>query len=212
MKAILLFVVFFVHVLNLVTATQLIYAGLSEADKYNIVHTHNKYRALVANGKVLSQPSAENMQALEWDEELARVAQDWANNCEYKHNSGRHVSRFYVGENIAEVRSKGEMPAGDFTQRMVDLWFNEYKLYKFGQKMSPKIGHYTQWVWAETNRVGCGFSYYFNEREQKYHKYYVCNYGTAGNVQDELPYVTGKPLCHRYGLKFSHKYPGLCTY
>ena len=154
-------------------------AGLTEAEKQYILHIHNKYRSSVANGKISKQPPAQNMQVLKWDEELANVAQTWANKCDYKHNTDRHVERFYVGENIAEVRSSAELELGDFAKQAVELWFDEYKIYKFGQAFSLSTGHYSQWIWAETNLIGCGFSYYYNERSRRYTKYYVCNYGPA---------------------------------
>jgi hypothetical protein len=211
MKAISILLFLFAQTYALQSGVNVIYTGLTQEEKRNIVHIHNKFRAKIANGKIPTQPPAENMREMQWDEELARIAQDWASNAEYKHNRDRHVGRFFVGENIAEVRSSAPQEIGDFTDRIVSLWFNEYKSYKYGQGMSPKIGHYTQWVWAETSMIGCGFSDYYDRKDSRYHKYYVCNYGEAGNVLGEMPYAAGKPSCTQHGMKFSHKYPGLCN-
>ena len=40
-------------------------------------------------------------------------------------------------------------------------------------------GHYTQMVWAKTDRLGCGYVSYKSGRFDK--KYLVCNYGETGN-------------------------------
>lgn len=120
------------------------------------------------------------MQMLQWDFELESIAQTWTNNCQYKHNKDRHISdRFYVGENIAQIWSSIPLEAEPFAETIKGGWFDEYKLYKFGQDVTPKVGHYTQWVWADTNRIGCGSAYYYDERTRRYTKFFVCDYGPA---------------------------------
>lgn len=37
-------------------------------------------------GQVTGQPAAQNMVQMEWDSNLARKAQDWANQCVYDHD------------------------------------------------------------------------------------------------------------------------------
>lgn len=36
------------------------------------------------------------------------------------------------------------------------------------------------------------------------------NFLYRGNVREEKPYMTGKPSCNAFGMKFSKKYAGLC--
>lgn len=70
-------------------------------------------------------------------------------------------------------------------------------------------GHYTQLVWAETNRVGCGFTAYsVNNRRINY---YVCNYGPAGNFAGKEVYKTG-PGCSQCPTQSvcSTQFPNLC--
>ena len=38
-----------------------------------------------------------------------------------------------------------------------------------------------QLVWANTYMVGCGYTYY-NDDKRGYSKLYVCNYGPGGNL------------------------------
>jgi len=43
-----------------------------------------------------------------------------------------------------------------------------------GEDPSKPIGHYTQMVWAESARIGCGYA-----KCNRTQSYYVCNYGPA---------------------------------
>ena len=48
--------------------------GLSQAEKATVLDEHNRLRSLVAVGGT-DQPAAADMRELQWDEELARLAQ-----------------------------------------------------------------------------------------------------------------------------------------
>lgn len=63
--------------------------GLSEDEKYAILREHNSLRQQVAMGQISGQPGATNMQEMEWDENLARRAQQWASQCIYEHDPNR---------------------------------------------------------------------------------------------------------------------------
>lgn len=63
--------------------------GLSEDEKYDILREHNMLRQQVAMGQISGQPGATNMQEMEWDENLARRAQQWASQCIYEHDPNR---------------------------------------------------------------------------------------------------------------------------
>ena len=58
-----------------------------------------------------------------------------------------------------------------------------------------KVGHYTQMVWAETYKIGCGFIMY--NKGEWYKKILVCDYGPGGNVVGGEMYKIGEPgsLC-----------------
>lgn len=51
----------------------------------------------------------------------------------------------------------------------------------FIYRFEPKTGHYTQMLWAETTRIGCGYLNYL--KGSQYNVYLVCNYGPAGNMR-----------------------------
>ncbi|XP_035684252.1 GLIPR1-like protein 1 [Branchiostoma floridae] len=141
-------------------------SSLSTRGKEAIVAAHNNYRRNVA-------PLAANMQQMSWNEDLADIAQAWADRCIFDHNAQRaDTFRGSVGENI--YVSSGEYTPGD----EVDDWHTERKDYTYSTNQCARTcGHYTQVVWARTNQVGCG------------------------NTVGEKPYVNGPPcsMCGNTG-------------
>jgi len=107
----------------------------------------------------------------------------------------------YVGQNtfigMANKETQDEVMAtmGD----PVEFWFNEvsdfnpanikpFENSKFG---SPPTGHYTQVAWADTEEVGCGWSYYLQDGYWK--SLVQCNYAIGGNMAGSAMYKVGEP-------------------
>ncbi|KAK3867516.1 hypothetical protein Pcinc_027028 [Petrolisthes cinctipes] len=69
--------------------------GVGVTEKMEVLDVHNELRVKVAGGKEMRgsptgpQPPAADMMMLEWDEELAAVAQAWVNQCVFKHDCNR---------------------------------------------------------------------------------------------------------------------------
>ncbi|PSN37301.1 hypothetical protein C0J52_20814 [Blattella germanica] len=190
----------------------LVFWGVNDfGTKQKILDLHNKYRSYVAQGKERRgapgpQPPAANMNRLKWDDELSRVAQRWADQCDFKHDTCRNVDRFgWVGQNLykeALWKSNGVDPDNvqhwdvaikAFYEEVVDL--NNKNIDKFNSYSSRnQTGHYTQLVWGKTLLVGCGFISYWEWRDGKdwYNKYYACNYAPGGNVIAQKVYEKGK--------------------
>lgn len=171
--------------------------GVTDAQKTEIVDAHNAIRRAVKAGDYLHKnlPAAQTMPDLQWDAELATIAQRLANQCVFKHDLCRDVARFQVGQNMANAQVMQGSPANwtavvngwffkeleKFSQSQTDLTFTESS-YKNG------IGHLTQVIWGNTTVVGCGFI----GTEYKYvvdgftydlvDRLLVCNYGATGNV------------------------------
>ncbi|KAG2431310.1 hypothetical protein HYH02_013441 [Chlamydomonas schloesseri] len=85
---------------------------------------------------------------LVWDADLAASAQAWSNQCVFEH------SRSGYGENLAlgGFRTAADMARG------VALWTGEVCEYDWTKPgFSMDTGHFTQVVWRNTQRVGCGF-------------------------------------------------------
>ncbi|XP_062596479.1 GLIPR1-like protein 1 [Saccostrea cucullata] len=143
------------------------------------------------------------MKKLIWSDELAKIAQKWADGCSLKHNSLRSqqsATFHYVGENIQwSTRAHTE-------EYPVDRWFAEHVNYSYGNNTCLKghCGHYTQEVWATTEYVGCATSHCPDG-----HYFIVCDYGPGGNYRGEIPYTHGAP-CSKcpHGYHCENK---LCT-
>ncbi|XP_031631725.1 venom allergen 5 [Contarinia nasturtii] len=199
----------FVGVTESLCRGSLITTGITEAQKYEILDTHNRLRSQVAQGQIAGQPSAQNMREMQWDDELALRAQQWANECYFEHDPSRYTNRFTMGQNLAIVWSTAPLTNYVTFSSRIQNWFNEVQKYAWGDRWSPKTGHYSQLVWGDTNLVGCGFSYY--QEGARFNKLWVCNYGPGGNVVGHQPYAVGAPSCSNHGMYPSSKYSGLCV-
>ena len=113
-----------------------------------------------------------------------------------------------MGQNVATTWSYGRTPPSkdkpEFGRHVMG-WFEEVTRFQWrARDIEPfnfrmDTGHYTQvghsphliipqshscpaqLVWANTYMVGCGYTYY-NDDKRGYSKLYVCNYGPGGNL------------------------------
>ena len=192
---------------------------LNTTAKKHILCLHNETRSKVALGLFAglkeTLPFAQDMQRLQWDNELEQVAQNWANQCQWEHNANRtteynalapldingNVSQqsFSVGENLATFGStaydKAELSA---TFAGYKLWEDEGNAWAFGtingteECTDSACGHFTQLIWASTYKVGCAVNFCEAGTLLQYPStYLVCDYATAGNYIGREPYLTG---------------------
>lgn len=140
-----------------------------------ITAAHNEVRANV------SPAPASPMPPLTWDGELAAVAQAYAERCVFEHSSNDY------GENLFASAGRPSTP-----QEVVTSWASEVSMYDYATgDCSGVCGHYTQVVWADSLRLGCGVATCttgspfegFAEWE-----HWVCNYDPPGNWVGEKPY------------------------
>ncbi|XP_071341422.1 peptidase inhibitor 15-A [Trachinotus anak] len=167
---------------------------ISQNDMLAILDYHNKVR-----GKVF--PPASNMEYMVWDDTLAKTAEDWAHACLWEHGPP-HLLRF-LGQNLS-VRT------GRYRSilQLVKPWYDEVKDYSFPYPRDcnprcplrcygPMCTHYTQMVWATSNKVGCAVHTCHNMNVWgsvwKRATYLVCNYSPKGNWIGEAPYKVGVP-------------------
>ncbi|XP_031825716.2 venom allergen 3-like [Nomia melanderi] len=176
---------------------QVLVVGLTDAERKGIVNLHNFLRLYVAAGKETRgnpgpQPAARNMQTMSWDSELEQVAQRWANQCSFGHDECRDVERYGVGQNVAQTSTTGQQNSKPTD--LVMMWYNEVKDFdrnevnRLTTNNFSKVGHYTQLVWANSNKIGCGKIIFKSGQWNNF--YLVCNYGPTGN------YI-GQPLYER---------------
>ncbi|XP_040837028.1 peptidase inhibitor R3HDML [Ochotona curzoniae] len=167
---------------------------ISARDMTTLLDYHNHIRASV-------HPPAANMEYMVWDEQLARSAEAWATQCIWAHGPSQLMK--YVGQNLS-------IHAGRF-RSVVDLvkaWSEEKRHYLFPAPRDcnphcpwrcsgPVCSHYTQMVWASSNRLGCAMHTCksINVWGSTWHQavYLVCNYAIRGNWLGEAPYKVGRP-------------------
>ncbi|KAG8863049.1 hypothetical protein FRC20_010902 [Serendipita sp. 405] len=113
--------------------------------------------------------SAHGASAVTWSDQLEGFAQEWANNCQFKHSAGKFGR---VGENLAAGTGTYTIP------QMVNDWVVEVSDYN---PSNPKASHFTQVVWKATSQIGCAKAT-CNGIFDAPATYYVCEYLEAGNV------------------------------
>jgi len=163
------------------------YATLSATDIQTIVSRHNYYRA-DARLDVAAIPA---LPKLVWDTTVAASAQAWANNCQFQHSGGQYGENIWAGS------------TGFFTvTNMVDSWASEKASFTYPTTCNAppgkSCGHYTQIIWKDTRRIGCGLA---NACPSGF-DLLVCQYDPPGNFVGAAPYPAAKP-CSSIKKKFN---------
>lgn len=141
-------------------------------------------RLLAAHNR---ERDARGIAALAWDPVLAREAASWsaelASSGAFEHDEERGGDD-PQGENLWAGTRGAYAP-----EEMVEGWIEEKKYFRPGRFPDNSttgdfadVGHYTQLMWRETDRVGCALAAGAEE------EVLVCRYRTAGNVVGERPF------------------------
>uniref|UniRef100_A0A6B2L8U4 SCP domain-containing protein n=1 Tax=Arcella intermedia TaxID=1963864 RepID=A0A6B2L8U4_9EUKA len=139
-----------------------------------------------------TNPSAANMQIVQWDYGLEREAQAWSDLCQFKHGGSSG------GQNLAQGY-------GYTVVQLIDNWWKEYSLYDWSAPgFAAATGHFTQMAWATSNRIGCGIS------SCPPNTLITCNYLSAGNLGSMAPYVSGRP-CSNCPITHPYCVNNLCS-
>ena len=159
-------------------------AGLVPVMTGSLGRTGNlEERLLAAHNR---ERAALGIEPLAWDPELASHAAAW----------GEQIAESDV---LQHAPQDGDEPQGEnlwagssgaYTlEAMVGEWAVEKAAFRPGRfpEISrtghwKDVGHYTQMVWRETDRVGCAVA------EGADFDYLVCRYRTAGNVIGQAPF------------------------
>lgn len=126
--------------------------------------------------------------SLEWDEDLAKEAQEWANTM-LKEKNMHHSKKKGMGENIAWEYNSNKKPK-NVHDMIIRRWIDnekpyfEYKTYPCKDKDCKKeVGHYTQVIWKNTKKFGVGLA-----EDGEGNAYLCANYQPAGNFIGQFPY------------------------
>ncbi|KAL1423059.1 hypothetical protein MTO96_021448 [Rhipicephalus appendiculatus] len=91
------------------SACQPVASGVGDADKDIILAAHNRYRSQIAIGNNSRFPYASNMLEMEWDDDLARVAQAHANLCTSQPSCSSCMRIAGYAESVLEAGQSAEM-------------------------------------------------------------------------------------------------------
>ncbi|NXU33884.1 PI16 inhibitor, partial [Drymodes brunneopygia] len=154
--------------------------SLSDEDKKLILDEHNKYRSQVS-------PPAKAMMKMTWDTDLEADAQVHAEKCFWGQNGGPGRENLFATASTLDVKLA------------VEQWNEERKFYDLANDEchhGQMCDNYTQVVWAETTRIGCGNSSCekIDGFETENMHLLVCSYYPPGNIKENTPYVEG-PSC-----------------
>lgn len=189
--------------------------NLSTDAKRYILCRVNEIRSQVALGTIEDDgentywPVATNMKRMQWDNDLATVAQNYASQCVYGHNPDAGS----VGENIAISWWGGPLGpnfALGALEGAFSGWNGENDDWHYDTindtSWDTGFGHFTQHVWADTTMVGCGQAWCpagtwscadgCEETSSSNNMVFtVCNFYIAGNWTDYFPYSSGSEVC-----------------
>jgi hypothetical protein len=163
---------------------------VSNAQIQQFVDAHNDYRQQV-------NPPAKYMPNMNWSDDLATSASQWAAQCTWAHSQTPGV-----GENLY-VTSERTPNINNFNPtNAVTNWGNEMANYNYDTNScndNKVCGHYTQMIWANTGDVGCGIqdcpiiknlspAAKTNPKWPDGGTLLVCQYSPPGNYIGQKPY------------------------
>lgn len=125
-----------------------------------------------------------------WDSKIEKQAQEWANTLA-KNNVFKHsTSTFnkWMWENLYTLTTSDKKIQSNGSEAVI-LWINEWNDYDFDSNTCniwAVCGHFTQIIWKNTKRVGCGQS--IKKKGSVITLYWVCQYDPPGNYIWERPF------------------------
>lgn len=155
------------------------------------VDLHNQYRR---------QEGSSNMQEMVWDDALSREAAEWITTCSYQHKMGDK------GENLSFSTHKYNNTVK--IRNAMKRYYDEKNRYTYNDqnRCAHYIAcHYTQLVWAETNKVGCAM-----QKCSNYLVWYLaCFYSPRANFHKGYPFLKGRACANCDAGQSCHN--GLCS-
>jgi hypothetical protein len=176
------------HGRNKRAATCGVASTLTSAQQTEQINAHNYWR---------SKEPASNMIALTYSDEMARVAQAYANQCIWGHGMLYDCSNNRLGQNLAVTANAAGYPPLNLTD-LITQWNNERKDWNFQTSScaaGKECGHFTQNVNARSAKSGCGYAQCptitVNGAVWKNAILLVCDYTPPGNVIGQPMYASG---------------------
>jgi len=180
-----------------------------------MVDAHNAVRQRVAQEESARLGGTVSIPDLTWDPDIAAIAQQWADNLinqnppKLCHRCGGNAcdpplgpnqcdaNHDDLGENLYYAWSTGNVDQAAKTA--VKDWASEKQWYHYNQTpgcdSGRQCGHYTQLVWSNTQRLGCGKAVrkvQLSSTQERTYVVWVCNYAPAGNITGQYPYAVNR--------------------
>ncbi len=150
----------------------------------SILTEHNAYRSKHHSPMLTASSS------------LDKSAQDWANHLAIE-KMFEHSDNLQVGENIyVSYDQRFSVSAKTMAKNVVKFWYSEVLNYNYIKPgFSDKTGHFTQVIWKNSLKLGCGAARgtVFLEGEDVGAFYVVCQYSPAGNSSKQFATNVLKP-------------------
>ncbi|XP_029658194.1 cysteine-rich venom protein TEL1 isoform X1 [Octopus sinensis] len=162
-------------------------------EKGRILATHQKYREAI-NGA--------NLLLMEWDESLASLAQGQADRCVFGPGNLFFLNGTNVGQNSVAVQGKLK------PEEIVEIFQSQSSNYIYSTnscKKGKNCEAYTQLIWYETNKVGCGQQFcdslqFSDGTTKKQWWIYVCDYSPPGNYPEHPFFPSTYEACELCNL------------
>jgi len=168
-------------------------AQIQQVDIAGILNAHNTFRSTITPKPVNPLPP------LKWSDDLACVAMHHAMQATQDHDTYPNRQLIndgwtMVGQNLAAASpgfSDLDLIGADFG------WASEWPSYNYSPgnctcQSGQECGHATQMAWNTTLYVGCGYVMFPTPTDPDFagqpEYILVCNYGPAGNVNNQCPY------------------------
>ena len=152
--------------------------ALTQQQRKTVLNLHNSIREQY------------NLPSLTWDMNIEKQAQDWANalakNNVFKHSS--FSTNKWMWENLYMITTYEKRIRSDGSEAVM-LWLQEWQDYDYASNSCNSgaiCGHFTQLIWKDTKRIGCGHA--TRRRWNMAMIYWVCQYDPPGNYEWERPY------------------------
>ncbi|XP_022222716.2 antigen 5 like allergen Cul n 1 [Drosophila obscura] len=178
-----------------------------------IVRQVNLYRNHVASGGFRDFAPADRMASVQWDPELAKLAEIAVKQCSLATDNCRNTRRFkHVGQIVGHVI----FSAHRFSDRQlighkIHNWFKQYKKARLGfgpGEPRSDMNSFRQLIQERATHMGCGV---LRQPRYRWHQQFiVCNFARE-NVHHEPAYAVGHKAAAGCQTGTNPQFPHLCA-
>ncbi|XP_061397351.1 antigen 5 like allergen Cul n 1-like [Musca vetustissima] len=183
-----------------------------------IVSGHNEKRNFIAGGGDANHLSACRMATMQWNTELASMAELNVRKCTMQHDKCRNTNTFlYSGQNLITIGYYGKANVTRMFEKAMNVWYDEVKysnmdfIQKYPANYNGKtVGHFTVMMADRNVRVGCAAAQYSKVGVSFKIFLIACNYATT-NMIDFPIYANCSLAASGCVTGKNPQYPNLCS-